>query len=150
MAKFKTERYRHNTQLQSAHISGVNHSPTVTHKFTATTTIASGDVLLVAKLPPRSAILHVELLCSALGAGLAADVGIMDADENNITAKFLDGASLVAQKWYKVSDNVVAGRLAKVNDDPVTIGIKFTAAGTIAKDAVIHVTPHYRHATNDE
>ena len=150
MAKFETERYRHNTQLQSSFISGVTNAPTVSHTFTAETAVAEGDVLLIAKLPPRSAILHVEMLCSALGGSIAADVGIMDADEDNIVAKFLDGASLAAQKWYKVSDNAIEGRLSKVNDDAVTLAVKFNAAGTIPKDAVIHVTPHYRHATNGE
>lgn len=150
MAKFETERYRHNTQLQSSFISGVTNAPTISHTFAAATTVAVGDTLLIAKLPPRSAILHVEMLCSALGGTMAADVGIMDADESTITAKFLDGASLAAQKWFKVGDNVIAGRLAKVNDDPVTLAVKFTAAGTIPKGATIHVTPHYRHATNDE
>lgn len=150
MARFETERYRHNTQLQSSHVSGVVNAPTVNHTFLAATTVASGDVLLVAKLPPRSALLHVEVVCSALGVGITADVGITNAVETDITAKFLDAASLADAKWLKVGDNALAGRMAKVSDEPVTLAVKFTAAGTIPKGSIINVTPHYRHANNDE
>lgn len=150
MAKFKSERYLHNTQIQSSMISGVTNAPTITHKFLAATTVADGDFLLLAKLPERAAILHIEVVCSALGGALTADVGTMNQDETAITGKFLTGASLAAEKWFKVGDNVTEGRLSKVHDNPTTIAIEFKAAGTIPKDAVIHVTPHYRHANNDE
>ena len=150
MAKFQSERYLHNTQIQSSMISGVTNAPTITHKFLAATTVAVGDFLLLAKLPERAAILHIELVCSALGGTMSADVGTMNQDETAITGKFLTGASLAAQKWYKVGDNVIEGRLSKVHDNPTTIAIEFKAAGTIPKDAVIYVTPHYRHANNDE
>ena len=150
MAKFHSERYLHNTQIQSSMISGVINAATITHKFMADTTVAAGDFLLLAKLPERAAILHIEVVCSALGGTLSADVGTMNQDETAITGKFLTGASLVAAKWFKVGDNVIEGRLAKVHDNPTTIAIEFKAAGTIPKDAVIHVTPYYRHANNDE
>ena len=150
MAKFQSERYLHNTQIQSSMISGVTNAPTITHKFLAATTVAVGDFLLLAKLPERAAILHIELVCSALGGTMSADVGAMNQDETAITGKFLTGASLAAAKWFKVGDNVIEGRLVKVHDRPTTIAIEFKAAGTIPKDAVIHVTPHYRHANNDE
>lgn len=150
MAKFQSERYLHNTQIQSSMISGVTNAPTITHKFLAATTVAVGDFLLLAKLPERAAILHVELVCSALGGTMSADVGTMNQDETAITGKFLTGASLAAEKWFKVGDNVIEGRLSKVHDNPTTIAIEFKAAGTIPKGAVIHVTPHYRHANNDE
>lgn len=150
MAKFQSERYLHNTQIQSSMISGVTNAPTITHKFAAETTVDDGDFLLLAKLPERAAILHVEVVCSALGGELSADVGTMDQDETEITAKFLEAASLVDEKWFKVGDNVIEGRLAKVHDHPTTIAVQFKAAGTIAKGSVIHVTPHYRHANNDE
>lgn len=150
MAKFRSERYLHNTQIQSSMISGVTNAPTITHKFLAATTVAVGDFLLLAKLPERAAILHIELVCSALGGTMSADVGTMNQDETAITGKFLTGASLAAEKWFKVGDNVIEGRLSKVHDNPTTIAIEFKAAGTIPKGAVIHVTPHYRHANNDE
>ena len=150
MAKFRSERYLHNTQIQSSMISGVTNAPTITHKFLAATTVADGDFLLLAKLPERAAILHIELVCSALGGALTADVGTMNQDETAITGKFLTAASLAAEKWFKVGDNVIEGRLSKVHDNPTTIAIEFKAAGTIPKGAVIHVTPHYRHANNDE
>lgn len=150
MAKFQTERYLHNTQIQSSMISGVINAPTITHKFAAATTVAIGDFLLIAKLPERAVISHIEVVCSALGGTLTADVGVMDAGETAITAKFLTAASLAAAKWFKVGDNVIDGRLAPVRDTPATIAIEFKAAGTIPKDAVISVTPHYRHANNDE
>lgn len=150
MAKFLSERYLHNTQIQSSMISGVINAPTITHKFMAATTVAVGDFLLLAKLPERAAILHIEVVCSALGGTLTADVGTMNQGETAITGKFLTGASLAAAKWFKVADNVIEGRLAKVHDRPTTIAIEFKAAGTIPKDAVIYVTPYYRHANNDE
>lgn len=150
MAKFMTERYLHNTQIQSSFISGVINAPTITHKFAADTTVAAGDFLLFAKLPERSTILHLELVCSSTVALLAADVGTMNDDESAITAKFLAGISLADQKWFKVGDNNIEGRLAKVHDKPVTIGLKFNTGGVIPKGSVIHVTPHYRHANNDE
>ena len=150
MAKFQSERYLHNTQIQSSMISGVTNAPTITHKFLAETKVEVGDFLLLAKLPERAAILHIEVVCSALGGTMSADVGTMNQEETAITGKFLTGASLVAAKWFKVSDNVLEGRLSKVNDNPTTIAVEFKAAGTIPKGAVIHVTPHYRHANNDE
>ena len=150
MAKFQSERYLHNTQIQSSMISGVINAPTITHKFMADTTVAVGDFLLLAKLPERAAILHIEVVCSALGGTMSADVGTMNADETAITGKFLTGATLVAAKWFKVGDNVIEGRLAKVHDNPTTIAVEFKAAGTIPKGAVLHVTPYYRHANNDE
>lgn len=150
MAKFQSERYLHNTQIQSSMISGVTNAPTITHKFMAETTVAAGDFLLLAKLPERAAILHIELVCSALGGTLTADVGTMNQDETAITGKFLEGASLAAAKWFKVGDNVIEGRLSKVHDNPTTIAVEFKGAATIPKGAYIHVTPHYRHANNDE
>ena len=150
MAKFMTERYLHNTQIQSSFISGVSNASTITHKFAAETTVAANDLLLFCKLPERSAILHVELVCSATVAGLTADVGTMNDDETDIQAKFLTGISLAAQKWFKVGDNDIEGRLAKVHDKPTTIALKFKTGGVIPKGAIIHVTPHYRHANNDE
>lgn len=150
MAKFQSERYLHNTQIQSSMISGVTNAPTITHKFMAETTVAAGDFLLLAKLPERAAILHIELVCSALGGTLTADVGTMNQDETAIAGKFLEGASLAAAKWFKVGDNVIEGRLSKVHDNPTTIAVEFKGAGTIPKGAYIHVTPHYRHANNDE
>lgn len=150
MAKFMSERYLHNTQVQSSMISGVINAPTVTHTFTAETTVAAGDFILLAKLPERAAIQGIEVVCSALGVGVTADVGIMNKEESEINAKFLTGADLSAQAWHKIADNVIEGRLAKVNDEPVTIAIEIKGAGTIPKGAFIHVTPHYRHANNDE
>lgn len=150
MAKFQSERYLHNTQIQSSMISGVINAPTITHNFMADTTVAAGDFLLLAKLPERAAIQGIEVVCSALGGTITADVGTMNPEENAIVAKFLTGISLAAQKWHKISDNVIEGRLAKVHDLPATIAIEFKAGGTIPKGAFIHVTPHYRHANNDE
>lgn len=150
MAKFQSERYLHNTQIQSSMISGVTNSPTITHKFLADTTVAVGDFILMCKLPERSAILGIEVVCSALGAGITADIGTMDADETNIDAKFIADGNLAAQKWIKINDNVIEGRLAKIHNRPTTIAIKLKGAGTIPKGSFIHVTPHYRHANNDE
>lgn len=150
MAKFQTERYLHNTQVQSSHISGVSNATTISHVFAAATTVAAGDFLMIAKLPERSAIHHIELVCSATVAGLTADVGVMNEEETAIAAKFLTGVSLAAQKWFKVSDNDIEGRLAKVQDRPTTIAVKFTTAGVIPKGAFIRITPTYRHANNDE
>lgn len=150
MAKFQTERYLHNTQVQSSYISGVLNAPTVSHTFAAATTVAAGDFLLIAKLPERTAIHGIELVCSATIAGLTVDVGTMNADETDIAAKFLTGVSIATAKWYKVGDNVIEGRLAKVHDDLTTIAVKFTTAGVIPKGAIINVTPIYRHANNDE
>lgn len=150
MAKFQSERYLHNTQIQSSMISGVINAPTISHKFMADTTVAVGDFLLLAKLPERATILHIEVVCSALGGTLTANVGTMNQEETAITGKFLTAASLATAKWFKVGDNVIEGRLAPVHDNPTTIAVEFTAAGTIPKDAVIHVTPYYRHANNDE
>lgn len=150
MAKFQSERYLHNTQIQSSMISGVTNSPTITHNFLAATTVAVGDFILMCKLPERSAILGIEVVCSALGTGITADVGTMDANETDIDAKFIADGNLAAQKWIKISDNVIEGRLAKVHDRPTTIAIKLKGAGTIPKGAFIHITPHYRHANNDE
>lgn len=150
MAKFMSERYLHNTQIQSSMISGVINAPTVTHNFMAETTVAKGDFLLLAKLPERAAIQGIEVVCSALGGTITADVGTMNQDEDAIVAKFLEGADLAAEAWLKINDNVIEGRLAKVHDNPTTIAIEFQAAGTIPKGAFIHVTPYYRHANNDE
>lgn len=150
MAKFQSERYLHNTQIQSSMISGVTNSPTITHKFLADTTVAVGDFILMCKLPERSAILGIEVVCSALGAGITADIGTMDADETNIDAKFIADGNLAAQKWIKINDNVIEGRLAKIHNRPTTIAIKLKGAGTIPKGSFIHLTPHYRHANNDE
>ena len=150
MAKFQSERYLHNTQIQSSMISGVTNSPTITHNFLAATTVAVGDFILMCKLPERSSILGIEVVCSALGTGITADVGTMDANEADIDAKFIADGNLAAQKWIKISDNVIEGRLAKVHDRPTTIAIKLKGAGTIPKGAFIHITPHYRHANNDE
>jgi len=150
MAKFQSERYMHNTQLQSSNVSGTLSVPTVTHNFTAETAVAIGDFVMVAKLPTRTAMMGIEVVCSALGVGITADVGLMNADETDIDAVFIADGSMVAQSWIKVNDNAIAGRLAKVRDNPTTIAIKFNGAGTIPKDSFISVTPHYRHATNDE
>lgn len=150
MAKLQSERYLHNPQVQSSMISGVGNFPTITYDFTAATTVANGDFIMICKLPPRASIMGIEVVCSALGAGIVADVGVMNADESDIAAKWIADGNMAAQKWFKISDNVIEGRLAKVNDDPVTIAIKLKAAGTIPQGAFIHVTPHYRHANNTE
>lgn len=150
MAKFQSERYLHNTQIQSSMISGVLNAPTISYKFTADTTVAVGDFLLMCKLPERAVILGMEVVCSALGTGITADVGTMDVDETEIAAKFIEGGNFAAQKWFKISDNVIEGRLDKVHDRPITIAIEMLGAGTIPKDSVIYVTPWYRHANNDE
>lgn len=150
MAKFLSERYLHNTQIQSSMISGVINAPTITHTFTAETAVEAGDFILLAKLPERAVIQGIEVVCSALGAGITADVGVMNKEESEITAKFLEGADLSAEAWLKINDNVIEGRLAKVQDDPATIAIEIKASGTIPKGSFIHVTPHYRHANNDE
>lgn len=150
MATFSTERYLHNTELQKSMVAGTVSAPSVIHKFASATAVKAGDILLVAKLTERTALLGIEMLTTALGAGITADVGILNEDETDMSARFLTGASLAAQKWFKVGDNVIDGRLVKVRNDISTIAIKFTAAGTIAKDAQIIVTPWYRHATNAE
>lgn len=150
MATFQSERYLHNPQVQSSMISGVGNFPTVSYDFTAATTVASGDVILMCKLPPRSAIMGIEVVCSALGTGMIADVGMMNADETDLAARFIVDGNLAAQAWLKIADNNIEGRLADVDDDPVTLAVKLKAAGTIPQGAFIRITPHYRHANSTE
>lgn len=106
------------------------------YTFAASTTLAVGDVILLAKIAPTFGV-HSAVIDTDGQASLAADAGIMNAANTAVSAKTHNTVSLGTAGI--VVSNATAGVRAAITDDPRGFGLVITTGATVPAGFTIGV-----------
>lgn len=129
MSTYSTDNYANgqaqcSTGMSSTHIR-------VKYVFAVATTLAANDVINLVKIPPGYAVVGIKIDTDALGTGVVADAGIMNAGGTAVSAKTHSGVSLATAGF--VQENAI-GAVRTAADTYVgqNIGIVITTGGSTA------------------
>lgn len=144
MAVFTTETYQNGSLPTNTH-AGLAMEVRVSLRFAAAITLALGDVIRLAKLPPNYALTNVELDIDSLGTAAVGSVGLLNAAETEVAKPTHTGQSLATAGVF-VGNKMDARRTPIDEDNSTTIGIVLTTAASaaLAQGAVVAATIRYR------